>query len=417
MATPCKVVEGMLTVLGLAVPLLGATTITLQDGISPAPGRPVYAGTTDAWLNEGSTRNYGADPFLTIKWYNGRSDATVIRFDLTGQIPANQRILSATLSLYFSDGNGTSSEAFEIKPYRIAPTKPWFENIYNGTAGYGVNWKWRDNAQTQEWTSQDGAWWDKIDDSNGTRWVQDEDGTVGPPQTPYVPIKPGNWVDFNVVNSVRQWYAGQTNQGFSLFAVNYVGGYTTTYGLFCSRNHTTQWARPKLVITYEGALAPIAEAGGPYSMPRKGAVQLNGAASYDPDGGSLVSWLWDLDNDLQYDDASGATATVTYLYLANVLGLGPGLHTIRLQVRDDENETSTDTAQLTMPPAGPGDLDADGDVDGTDFGRFAFCFNGTGNPPHPGCEPADLNKDGFVDGSDYGIFASCFNGSGNPSPC
>jgi hypothetical protein len=65
----------------------------------------------------------------------------------------------------------------------------------------------------------------------------------------------------------------------------------------------------------------------------------------------------------------------------------------------------------------PGDQDADGDVDGADYGWFAGCFNGTGNPVSGGCQAADLNGDHSVDGADYGIFASCFNATGNPPAC
>jgi hypothetical protein len=65
----------------------------------------------------------------------------------------------------------------------------------------------------------------------------------------------------------------------------------------------------------------------------------------------------------------------------------------------------------------PADLDSDGDVDGADYGIFAGCFNGTGNPINPGCAQADLNADNAVDGVDYGLFATCFNGTGNPPAC
>ena len=35
----------------------------------------------------------------------------------------------------------------------------------------------------------------------------------------------------------------------------------------------------------------------------------------------------------------------------------------------------------------------------------------------PGCEAADFDQDGDVDGTDYGVFSGCFNGSGNPPAC
>jgi hypothetical protein len=68
----------------------------------------------------------------------------------------------------------------------------------------------------------------------------------------------------------------------------------------------------------------------------------------------------------------------------------------------------------------PADCDADGDVDGIDFGVFASCYNKAGNSPRTlGCTPEqgdklDFDDDGDVDGVDFSAFASCFNKAGNP---
>lgn len=82
---------------------------------------------------------------------------------------------------------------------------------------------------------------------------------------------------------------------------------------------------------------------------------------------------------------------------------------------NQQNYTLDNMVYAPVPPAA--DLDADGDVDGTDFGVFAGCFNGTGNPMTADCLSADLNFDGVVDGLDFGIFSGCFNGAGNPPAC
>jgi hypothetical protein len=63
------------------------------------------------------------------------------------------------------------------------------------------------------------------------------------------------------------------------------------------------------------------------------------------------------------------------------------------------------------------DADHDGDVDGADYGVFASCFNGSGQPIAPSCGTHDFDLDGDVDGADFGVFAACFNGSGNPPAC
>ncbi|MBN1488621.1 MAG: hypothetical protein JXA69_01785 [Phycisphaerae bacterium] len=63
------------------------------------------------------------------------------------------------------------------------------------------------------------------------------------------------------------------------------------------------------------------------------------------------------------------------------------------------------------------DVDGDGDVDLTDFGVFASCFNGP-NRPHATanetCFCHDTESDGDVDLTDFGVFAACFNGPNRP---
>ena len=60
------------------------------------------------------------------------------------------------------------------------------------------------------------------------------------------------------------------------------------------------------------------------------------------------------------------------------------------------------------------DLDADGDVDLSDFLLFRRCFGGSGNPPAPTCQSgvnADLDGDGDVDLADFAIFQAHYTGS------
>ncbi len=66
--------------------------------------------------------------------------------------------------------------------------------------------------------------------------------------------------------------------------------------------------------------------------------------------------------------------------------------------------------EFNTPPI-LGDFDGDGDVDLADFGQFAQCFNGPGNPPAAGCTVnADLDGDGDIDLGDFGVFAANFTG-------
>ncbi|TWU03414.1 lamin tail domain-containing protein [Neorhodopirellula pilleata] len=86
-------------------------------------------------------------------------------------------------------------------------------------------------------------------------------------------------------------------------------------------------------------VAPVAEAGGPYSGAVGDTISLSGATSTDSDG-TIASYAWDLDNDGQYDDATGETASLD--------ATTPGTFTVGLQVTDDQGANSTDAATITV---------------------------------------------------------------------
>ncbi|HVG10275.1 MAG TPA: Calx-beta domain-containing protein [Thermoanaerobaculia bacterium] len=87
-----------------------------------------------------------------------------------------------------------------------------------------------------------------------------------------------------------------------------------------------------------------ADAGGPYEVNEGTAVTFTAAGSRDRDG-SIVSYLWDLDADGAYDDATGVTVTRTY---ADEVSF-----TVAVKVTDNSGETATDTAPVTVRNAAP----------------------------------------------------------------
>jgi hypothetical protein len=97
------------------------------------------------------------------------------------------------------------------------------------------------------------------------------------------------------------------------------------------------------VSIYEIAAAGtgFADAGGPYVMSPWGTLDL------DASGSTYANTsLWNLDNDTNFDDASGVAPTISYSYLVNTLGLATGKElTIGLQVNGD---TGTHTAYTTL---------------------------------------------------------------------
>jgi N-acetylneuraminic acid mutarotase len=86
---------------------------------------------------------------------------------------------------------------------------------------------------------------------------------------------------------------------------------------------------------------PVADAGGPYSGYVGSVIPLNASTSSDPDGDALT-YAWDLNNDGQYDDASGVTVTTSFNQV--------GEHVIRLRVTEDGGLSDTDTATVTVLP-------------------------------------------------------------------
>ena len=112
-------------------------------------------------------------------------------------------------------------------------------------------------------------------------------------------------------------------------------------------------------------VAPTANAGGPYSGDQATNIGLDGSASSDP-GNDIASYLWDLDNDGAFDDATGVTAVFN--------SAAPGTFSVSLQVTDSDGASSTATSTVTVANVAPtadaggpysGDQGADIAVDGS----------------------------------------------------
>ncbi|MFI5669218.1 M36 family metallopeptidase [Streptomyces sp. NPDC051704] len=101
--------------------------------------------------------------------------------------------------------------------------------------------------------------------------------------------------------------------------------------------------------TVPAACLPTAKAGGPYTTNEGTDVTLSAAGSTQgtaPSAGNLSSYAWDLDNDGQYDDATGVTAAFS------AVGRD-GVSTIGLKVTDTAGNTDTDSTTVTVANAAP----------------------------------------------------------------
>ncbi|WP_160168183.1 CotH kinase family protein [Rhodopirellula sallentina] len=93
----------------------------------------------------------------------------------------------------------------------------------------------------------------------------------------------------------------------------------------------------------ESNVAPTADAGGPYAGTTADTISLSASAS-DDDDGTIASYAWDLDNDGEYDDATGEDA--------NFSSMTAGTFVVGLQVTDDDGETDIDTGTIVISNVG-----------------------------------------------------------------
>ncbi|HYH67256.1 MAG TPA: PKD domain-containing protein, partial [Urbifossiella sp.] len=101
--------------------------------------------------------------------------------------------------------------------------------------------------------------------------------------------------------------------------------------------------------------APVAHAGGPYTVTEGEALTLDASASTDVEGGALA-YAWDLDGDGQYDDATGVAPTLTWAQLVASGIADDGTYTIGLRVTDADPDgvlSATATAAVTVLNAAP----------------------------------------------------------------
>jgi uncharacterized repeat protein (TIGR01451 family) len=92
---------------------------------------------------------------------------------------------------------------------------------------------------------------------------------------------------------------------------------------------------------------PAVSPGGPYTVPLREGITLDGSASSDTDeacGDSIVAYEWDISNDGDIDH-TGSTPTLTAQEVEN---LGAGTHQVRLAVRDEFGATGTASTTLTV---------------------------------------------------------------------
>ena len=180
---------------------------------------------------------------------------------------------------------------------------------------------------------------------------------------------------------------------------------------FKSPNHVTTLYDPgpyrssdhdPVIVGIDFNHAPTADAGGPYTVAEGSTVTVS-ASSDDADGDTLT-YAWDLDNDGEFDDATGQSASFSAATID-----GPATRTIRVRVSDGEVLT-VDEATVTVTNVAP---TATFNAPASVFAGFPFTLSLTNaTDAAPADRPGLTYAFDCGDGSGYGAF-----GASNTASC
>ncbi|RZB38211.1 MAG: hypothetical protein SRB2_00557 [Desulfobacteraceae bacterium Eth-SRB2] len=120
-----------------------------------------------------------------------------------------------------------------------------------------------------------------------------------------------------------------------------------------------------------GNHAPVSDPNGPYLASPGSMITLDGTGSYDPDPDDVITCAWDLDNDGEFDDATGCEAD---LFVPSDAPIGK-VYDICLKVIDSYGKTDITCTTVTVSP----NLPPVADPNGPYVNPLESCFDGTGS--------------------------------------
>lgn len=298
-----------------------------QTTLKYNPGQPGHTNSYDTYIDRGApTTNYNGYWYGHITRENDNSNdppekSALVRFDLPSWVyDSSVTIHAAELGLWVYQlvDLDTSYDWVDVGAYRVNATRDWVDsqatwNVFKGPSYWAT-------AGCENTTSDRAA---SADDT--LTFTRDSEVN--------------RYYEWTVTGSVNLWKSGTANRGWIMRVPQFDGGPEEGISVNLTESSSAAY-RPQLWLQW--TQTPVAVADGPYVCEYLDSVELNGVGSYERDAGSLVQWVWDLDNNGVFNDASGAGPTVSWNYLVEALHLTPGRsHPIGLKVLDDDGEWST----------------------------------------------------------------------------
>jgi len=221
-----SIVAAAILVAGWCGGAVRATTITLIQGVNG------YTGCTDTFIDaENPNTNYGEQWYMHLYMSSHNPKRSeLVKFDLSGQIPAGQTIVSATLGLWvYQVVDMTSGDWADVAPYRVRGTRTWVENQATWNVFRGSTY----------WATAgcENTSWDRYGTYDGTAIRFTKNSEVN------------RYYTWDVTSSVQTWYAGsEANNGWLVRIVDHDGG-TDGVSMNASESSSPSY-RPYLTITY-----------------------------------------------------------------------------------------------------------------------------------------------------------------------
>ncbi len=150
-------------------------------------------------------------------------------------------------------------------------------------------------------------------------------------------------------NYLPSWKAGLTNASIqrNVLIVDISPTHSTTE----KSGTDTQTGKISTITFASHNTAPVANAGGPYTISEGNSVTLDASASTDPESNPLT-YSWDINNDNVFGDVTGVSPTLTWAQLQGFGINDDGVYTIKVQASDGSltnNASTTITVSNTAP--------------------------------------------------------------------